>query len=155
MKVWHNVGKYILQCLQRFSMLTCHFQSSNGQENSAKTKILRKYLLRAIDQILFVFVFVFFPSLLWIWTISGFFMWLTKVAMSPGHLFWTLQHRNHTMLATTFVLVVLRSIFWWVQWFVSTLYLRPLLQRSLLRATFSWPHTVVSIYPFVNIQALN
>lgn len=152
MKVWHNDGKYILQCLQWFSMFTFHFQSSNGQKNSEKTKILRKYLLRAIDQVLFVFAFFFFsPYLLWIWTISGFFMWLTKVAISPGHLFWTLQHHSHTMLGTTLFWTVPRSIFWWVQWFVSTLYLRPLLQRSLSTVTFSCPHTIFSIYPFINI----
>lgn len=49
-KVWHCKGKYILQCLQCFWTFTFHSQSSNGQENFMKTKSLRKYLLKFIDQ---------------------------------------------------------------------------------------------------------
>lgn len=49
-KVWHSNGEYVLQCLQGFSIFTFHSQSSDGQENFMKTKILRKYLLCFIDQ---------------------------------------------------------------------------------------------------------
>lgn len=106
-KVWHCKGKYILQCLQCFWTFTFHSQSSNGQENFMKTKSLRKYLLKFIDQASFSLspplphfsFFLFFPFsfFLLMWTISRSSMWLTGVAIAPGYSFQTLQHHNQVM----------------------------------------------------------